>query len=275
VAERKQSASYIELLADELYRAERDRRPVDPLTDRHPTLSLADAYRIQQVNIERRLARGERIVGHKIGLTARAMQIKFGVDEPDYGHLLDTMCHDQGRVLDMSELIDPQIEVEPAFVLGADLTGPGITVQDVLDATEYISVCFEIIDSRIIDWRILLQDTVADNGSSARVVLGEERHSPRGLALENMETVLEIDGRVVETGNTGAILDHPANGVAWLANAIAQFGVGLQSGQVVLPGTCTRSFRINGRRKAIGRIAGLGEVGLTLTGRPFTDSVDN
>jgi 2-keto-4-pentenoate hydratase len=203
------------------------------------------------------------------------MQIKFGVDEPDYGHLLDTMCHDQGRVLDMSELIDPQIEVEPAFVLGADLTGPGITVQDVLDATEYISVCFEIIDSRIIDWRILLQDTVADNGSSARVVLGEERHSPRGLALENMETVLEIDGRVVETGNTGAILDHPANGVAWLANAIAQFGVGLQSGQVVLPGTCTRSFRINGRRKAIGRIAGLGEVGLTLTGRPFTDSVDN
>lgn len=275
MAERKQSASYIELLADELYRAERDRRPVDPLTDRHPTLSLADAYRIQQVNIERRLARGERIVGHKIGLTARAMQIKFGVDEPDYGHLLDTMCHDQGRVLDMSELIDPQIEVEPAFVLGADLTGPGITVQDVLDATEYISVCFEIIDSRIIDWRILLQDTVADNGSSARVVLGEERHSPRGLALENMETVLEIDGRVVETGNTGAILDHPANGVAWLANAIAQFGVGLQSGQVVLPGTCTRSFRINGRRKAIGRIAGLGEVGLTLTGRPFADSVDN
>jgi 2-oxopent-4-enoate hydratase len=275
VAERKQSASYIELLADELYRAERDRRPVDPLTDRHPTLSLAGAYRIQQVNIERRLARGERIVGHKIGLTARAMQIKFGVDEPDYGHLLDTMCHDQGRVLDMSELIDPQIEVEPAFVLGADLTGPGITVQDVLDATEYISVCFEIIDSRIRDWRILLQDTVADNGSSARVVLGEERHSPRGLALENMETVLEIDGRVVETGNTGAILDHPANGVAWLANAIAQFGVGLQSGQVVLPGTCTRSFRINGRRKAIGRIAGLGEVGLTLTGRPFADSVDN
>jgi 2-keto-4-pentenoate hydratase len=275
VAERKQSASYIELLADELYRAERDRRPVDSLTDRHPTLSLADAYRIQQVNIERRLARGERIVGHKIGLTARAMQIKFGVDEPDYGHLLDTMCHDQGRVLDMSELIDPQIEVEPAFVLGADLTGPGITVQDVLDATEYISVCFEIIDSRIRDWRILLQDTVADNGSSARVVLGEERHSPRGLALENMETVLEIDGRVVETGNTGAILDHPANGVAWLANAIAQFGVGLQSGQVVLPGTCTRSFRINGRRKAIGRIAGLGEVGLTLTGRPFADSVDN
>jgi len=275
VAERKQSASYIELLADELYRAERDRRPVDPLTDRHPTLSLADAYRIQQVNIERRLARGERIVGHKIGLTARAMQIKFGVDEPDYGHLLDTMCHDQGRVLDMSELIDPQIEVEPAFVLGADLTGPGITVQDVLAATEYISVCFEIIDSRIRDWRILLQDTVADNGSSARVVLGEERHSPRGLALENMETVLEIDGRVVETGNTGAILDHPANGVAWLANAIAQFGVGLQSGQVVLPGTCTRSFRINGRRKAIGRIAGLGEVGLTLTGRPFADSIDN
>jgi len=144
----------------------------------------------------------------------------------------------------------------------------------VLSATDYISVCFEIIDSRITDWRIRLQDTVADNGSSARVVLGQERLRPQGLRLEDMLTELEIDGRVVETGNTGAILDHPANGVAWLANAIAQFGVGLQAGHVVLPGTCTRSYRINGRRRAVGRIDGLGDVSLDLAGRPFAHTME-
>lgn len=273
--DRHAKTRYIDELAAELHRAETDRRPIEPLTAKFPDLSLADAYRIQQINIERRLAAGDRIVGHKIGLTARAMQVKFGVDEPDYGHLLDSMWLEAGRPLDMSELIDPQIEVEPAFVLGADLAGPGVTAEDVLNATDYVSVCFEIIDSRIRDWRILLQDTVADNGSSARVVLGSERHSPQGLALEDMEAELEIDGRVVETGNTRAILDHPANGVAWLANAISDYGVGLQAGQVVLPGTCTRSCRINGHREAVGRIAGLGALRLALTGKPFARTMDN
>lgn len=267
-------ADLLRSLADELAHAEASRRPVEPLTDRYAGLSLGDAYSIQQLNVERRLAAGERIIGHKIGLTARAMQIKFGVDVPDYGHLLDTMWLGGESPLDMGELIDPQIEVEPAFVLGADLAGPGVTIDDVLSATDYISVCFEIIDSRITDWRIRLQDTVADNGSSARVVLGQERLRPQGLRLEDMLTELEIDGRVVETGNTGAILDHPANGVAWLANAIAQFGVGLQAGHVVLPGTCTRSYRINGRRRAVGRIDGLGDVSLDLAGRPFAHTME-
>lgn len=265
----------VDELANELYRAERDCRPIRPLTERHPGLSLADAYRVQQINVDRRLARGERIIGHKIGLTARTMQIKFGVDEPDYGHLLDTMWLDGRAPLDMGELIDPQIEVEPAFVLGADLAGPGVTIDDVLAATDYISVCFEVIDSRIVDWQIVLQDTVADNGSSARVVLGSERMRPRDLRLEDMETELEVDGRVVETGNTGAILDHPANGVVWLANAVAQFGVRLQAGHIILPGTCTRSYRINGHRAAKGRIAGLGEIHLALEGQPFASTTDN
>lgn len=275
MSQSKEHRSLLESLADQLARAEHECRPIGPLTDRYGDLSLADAYRIQQINVERRLAAGERIVGHKIGLTARAMQIKFGVDEPDYGHLLEKMWLDGGDALDMSELIDPQIEVEPAFVLGSDLTGPGVNTEAVLAATDYISVCFEVIDSRIVDWRIKLQDTVADNGSSARLLLGVERFRPDGLRLEDMLTELEIDGRVVETGNTGAILDHPANGVAWLANAIAQFGVGLRAGQVVLPGTCTRSYRINGRRRAVGRIQGLGEVSLDLEGKPFAQTVES
>jgi 2-keto-4-pentenoate hydratase len=196
------------------------------------------------------------------------MQELFGVNEPDYGHLLDTMLHEEREPLNLSELIDPQIEVEPAFVLGKRLQGPKLDIADVLAATDYVCVCFEVIDSRIIDWRIRLQDTVADNGSSARVVLGSKRVKPTSLALDTLDTELELDGTVVETGNTGAILGHPARGIAWLANRIAEFGIALEPGHIVLPGTCTRSVRIGGHRRAAGRIAGLGEVSIELIGAP-------
>jgi 2-keto-4-pentenoate hydratase len=255
--------------AEALAQAELKRRPTQPLTERFPELSLLDAYRIQQANILRRTKQGERIVGHKVGLTAKAMQDLFGVREPDYGHLLNTMVHDPSKALDLSELIDPQIEVEPAFILGKRLIGPDVGIDEVLHATDYVSVCFEVIDSRIENWRIKIQDTVADNGSSARVILGKQRMRTPGLNLENMDTVLELDGTVVATGNTGAILGHPANGVAWLANAIAKFGVALEAGAIVLPGTCTRSCRIAGHRNVKGRIAGLGEVSITLENSPF------
>ncbi|HZF26738.1 MAG TPA: fumarylacetoacetate hydrolase family protein [Steroidobacteraceae bacterium] len=251
-----------------LSEAELNRRPMEPLTKIFPALDVANAYRIQQANVERRLAGGEKIVGHKIGLTAKAMQELFGVREPDYGHLLTTMLHDAHKALDLGELIDPQIEVEPAFVLGARLQGPGVSIADVLAATRYVSVCFEVIDSRIIDWRIKLPDTVADNGSSARVVLGANRAPPSLLSLDDMDTELELDGAVVETGNTSAILSHPANGICWLANRLSEFGVALEPGQIVLPGTCTRSVRIGGHHRVAGRIAGLGEVVLDLTGAP-------
>jgi 2-keto-4-pentenoate hydratase len=258
----------IEHYADALATAERNRRPLQPLTELSPGLRLSDAYAIQRANVTRRTRAGERIVGHKIGLTARTMQELFGVDEPDYGHLLDTMVHDASAPLDLSELIDPQIEVEPAFVLGQSLRGPGVTSAAVLAATEYISVCFEVIDSRIRDWRIRVQDTVADNGSSARVVMGSLKVSPGALALDDLETVLELDGRVLERGNTAAILGHPANGVAWLANKLAEFGIALAAGDIVLPGTCTRCRRIAGHSVARGSIAGLGEVSLRLENSP-------
>jgi len=255
-------------LADELYRAEVERRPIRPLTERYPGLDLSDAYRIQQFNAERRTQAGQKILGHKIGLTAKAMQEKFGVSEPDYGHLFDHMFLQSGKPFDLGELIDPQIEVEPAFVLGGDLAGPDVTIQDVMNATEYTCVCFEVIDSRIIDWQIQLPDTVADNGSSSRVLLGSERHAPGELELDTLETVLEIDGKVVETGNTSAILGHPARGIAWLANALAPHGIVLRAGHIVLPGTCTRSRKIGGHRVVKGRIDSLGEVSLELKGEP-------
>jgi 2-oxopent-4-enoate hydratase len=261
-------------LAIALHRAEQTRLPMEPLTVGLPDLSVEAAYRIQLLNIERRVAAGERIIGHKIGLTSRAMQVKFNVDTPDYGHLLDTMRLEPDSPLNMDELIDPQIEVEPAFVLGRELRGPNVTRQDVMDAIDYACACFEIIDSRIIDWRIRLQDTVADNGSSSRLLLGPERHDPRRLELDNLETELEVDGRIVATGNTSAILGHPADGVVWLANAVAQFGIGFEAGHIVLPGTSTRSYRLNGCKNARGRIAGLGEVVLALTGKPYSTKTD-
>lgn len=254
--------------ADELAAAESARQPIQPLTERYSDLSLGEAYLIQRRNVERRLARGERVVGHKVGLTAQAMQELFGVHEPDYGHLLDTMLHEEHEPLDLAGLIDPQIEVEPAFVLGRPLTGPGLGIREVLAATDHIRACFEVIDSRIVDWRIGIADTVADNGSSARVVLGNRRAAPASLALENLQTELELDGLVVESGNTSAILGHPANGVAWLANKLAEFSMSLRAGDIVLPGTCTRCRRIAGHVVTRGRIAGLGEVALKLVNVP-------
>jgi len=248
--------------------AESARRPIDPLTTSYPQLNVADAYRIQQANIELRMTGGQRIVGHKIGLTAKAMQDLFDVSEPDFGHLMDTMMHAASEPLDLGELIDPQIEVEPAFVLDRRLEGPGVSIEDVLAATIGVRVCLEVIDSRIIDWRIRLQDTVADNGSSARVVLGSQLVPPSMLKLDDLETELELDGVVVEKGNTSAILGHPAKSIAWLANRIADFGIALEPGHIVLPGTCTRSVRIRGHRWIAGRIAGLGDVRLQLKGNP-------
>lgn len=253
-------------LAECLRSAERNRRPIAPLTDDCPNLSLESAYRIQQINIERRLAARETLIGHKIGLTGKPMQEKFGVKEPDYGHLLDTMQLDVNSPLNLDSLIDPQIEVEPGFVLGRKLEGPGLTIDDVLSATEYVVACYEIIDSRIINWQIRLQDTVADNGSSARFVLGVDRVAPADLALDDLETRLELDREPVDAGNTRDILGHPAMGIAWLGNKLAEFGVALEAGHVVLPGTCIRSHRLQGHGTVRGSIEGLGGVELEITG---------
>lgn len=262
-------------MANDLFDAEFERRSIEPLTDSLPDLTLEDAYKIQQLNIERRLVTGEKIIGHKIGLTGKPMQEKFGVNEPDYGHLLDSMYHDESKPLDLGELIDPQVEVEPGFILGKDLAGPGLTIDDVIAATDHLVTCFEVIDSRITNWRIKLPDTVADNGSSSRFTLGVEKTSPDGIALEDLETLLEVDGEIVEAGNTSAILGHPANGIVWLGNKLAEFGIVLEAGHVVLPGTCLRSFRIAGHQLATGRIAGLGDVALEIEGKPYSKNVGN
>lgn len=234
----------VEDLAEELLQAWGTRVPVDPLTERFPALTLAQAYEIQLAGIRRRLEGGRRVVGKKIGLTSKAMQDLLGVHEPDYGHLLDDMVVPNGQAVPMSRLLQPRCEGEIAFLLKRDLVGPGVTVAEVLAATEAVLPALEIVDSRVRDWRIQIQDTVADNASSALLVLGDKLTPVHGLDLRLVGMVLEKNGQVAATGAGAAVLGHPAAAVAWLANELGEFGVALKAGEVVLSGALTAALPI-------------------------------
>jgi 2-keto-4-pentenoate hydratase len=251
-------------LAAELFDAEATRVPITRLSARHD-LSPADAYAIQRHNIARREVAGVRVLGHKVGLTARSMQELFGIDEPDFGHLMDDMFAFENRPLSMSRFIQPRIEIEPAFVLDRRLQGPGVTVADVVRATDVVMPSFEIIDSRIGDWDIGLVDTIADNGSSAAVVLGGRATELAGADLRALEAELEINGEVVQRGSTREIWGSPLNAVAWLANAVGRFGVALEAGHVVLPGTCVPAVAVQAGDHCVARFELLGEVEVTFT----------
>jgi 2-keto-4-pentenoate hydratase len=230
------SSIQVKDLAAELEQAEQTRTPVPPLLQRFPDLTVDQAYQIQLANIEKRLRAGRRVVGKKIGLTSKAMQDALGVYEPDYGHLLDDMVVLTGQPLAAERMIQPRCEGEIAFLLKRDLEGPGVTVADVLAASEAILPALEIIDSRVADWKIKLQDTVADNASSAFIVLGNTLTPPHGLDLRLTGMVMEKNGRIIATGAGAAVLGHPASAVAWLANKLHEFDVVLKAGEVVLSG---------------------------------------
>ncbi len=247
--------------AGRLRAAERDRAPIEPLTDTYPDIDVVDAYEIQLANIRRRLAAGARVYGHKVGLSSPVMQRMMGVDEPDYGHLLDDMVLSQDDPIEAGRYCYPRVEVEIGYVLGASLPGEGCTEEDVLAATEYVVPSIELIDSRITDWRIRLADTIADNASSAGVILGEARVSPKGMDLADIEAVLyDGTGAEVARGNTSAVLGNPTTAVAWLARKVASFGVKLEAGHVVLPGSCTRAVDVRPGDVFRAEFAGLGSV---------------
>jgi 2-keto-4-pentenoate hydratase len=230
--------------ADALWEAELAHIPIDPLTIAHPKMDILDAYEIQLINIRRRLADSRVVRGHKVGLSSKAMQEMMGVDEPDYGHLLDDMFVFEDFAVDAATLCQPRVEVEVAFILGDALPAPGCNAADVLRATTYVVPALEIIDSRIKDWKITLCDTIADNASSGRVVLGANATQIHHVDLRTVGATLRRNGDVIATGSTGAVLGNPVTAVAWLANKIHAFGVTLESGDVVLPGSCTRAYDI-------------------------------
>lgn len=232
----------IHQLAQALYEAQEQRRPIPPLTQTH-ALSVEDAYQIQRVNIERRVGGGDSIVGYKVGLTSKPMQRQLGVGEPDFGHLLQSMAFRHGEVV-AYPLIQPKVEAEIAFVLREALAGPGLTEADVLRATEYVVPAIEVIDSRIADWKIQLADTVADNASSGCFVVGDGGVDPRTLNLATLGGVLYVNGEVAETGAGAAVLGHPARSVAWLANKLGELGTTLHRGAVVLSGAISAAVPV-------------------------------
>ena len=250
-------------LADRLHAAERDRAPIAPLVESYPDLAAADAYRIQLRNIRRRTAP---VVGHKVGLSSLAMQQMMGVDEPDYGHLLADMRLHEEVPVDAGRYCYPRVEIEVAFLLGRDLPVAGCTEEDVLAATEAFAPSIELIDSRIVDWRISLADTIADNASSAGFVLGRSRVSPSTVDVRAIEASLHRNGEEVARGRSDAVLGNPATAVAWLARTVATFGVRLRAGHIILPGACARAVDARPGDSFVASFTDLGEVSLTFGG---------
>lgn len=223
-------------LGDELYEALSAGKTVTPLTSRGLDISIEDAYHIQQRMIARRIEKGERVVGKKIGVTSKAVMNMLGVHQPDFGYLLDGMVYNEGESIPMDSLIQPKAEGEIAFLLKKDLQGPGVTAADVLAATEGVMACFEIVDSRIQDWKIKIQDTVADNASCGVFVLGDRLVDIKDLDLALCGMVLEKNGEIVVTGAGAATLGHPVNAMVWLANTLGKLGIALKAGDIVLSG---------------------------------------
>ena len=226
--------------AEALWQAGATRQGIDPLSSTWPDLDVVDAYEIQLLNIARRLADGAVVRGHKVGLSAKAMQQMLGVHEPDYGHLLDDMFVFEGETVGMSRFVQPRAEIEVAFVLGSPLAGPGVTAADVVRATDHLLPAIEIVDSRVADWKITITDTIADNASAAAVVVGARPTPIDRVDPALLGAMLRKNGEVAETGCSGAVLGNPVTAVAWLANKVAQFGVTLEPGHVIMPGSCTR-----------------------------------
>ena len=227
----------IEHYGSELHQALVNRTAVDPLTDREPDITIEDAYAIQQHMVQHRLDAGETVIGKKIGVTSKAVMEMLKVDQPDFGQMTSGMVFNEGEPIEAASMIAPRAEAEVAFVLNRDLQGPGITAADVLRATDFVVPCFEIVDSRIKDWKIKIQDTVADNASCGVLTLGGVRKSPRQLDLALAGMVLEKNGEVVSTSTGAAVQGSPANAIAWLANTLGRLGIGLMAGEVILSGS--------------------------------------
>ena len=246
-----------------LWQAEAEVRPVEPLNRTHPELDVADAYDIQLRNVTRRLGDGAGLVGHKVGLTSAAMQELLGVDEPDFGHLLDDMVVPDGGAVQASRYCAPRVEPEICFLLSRGLCGPDVTREKVLEATEAVAPALEIVDSRIRDWKITLADTVADNASSAGVVHGPWVPLEKVPDLAKVSVELIVDGASVATGTGAAVLGHPADAVAWLANTLWRFGADLRPGQVVLPGAMTTAPFVTAGHRVEARFDILGAVSVS------------
>lgn len=227
-------------LADELASAHDRRSTIPLLTARHPQMTVEDSYAVQGLWAERRVQVGRRVVGHKIGLTSKAMQQATGITEPDYGVIFDDQVFESGASIDVDAYSNVRVEVELAFVLGRPLAGEHVTMTDVLDATDWIVPALEILNSHIeLEGRTIV-DTIADNAALGAMVVGGSPMRPADLDLRWVSALLYKNETIEESGVAGAVLGHPARGVAWLAGKLARHGGGLAAGETVLSGSFTR-----------------------------------
>ena len=246
--------------ADKLWEAESDRVQIDRLTDSNPEMTVADAYRVQLLNVKRRLENGEKLIGMKIGLTSAAMQKMLNVSVPDYGHLFDSMLLTNGQVCHVDQLIQPRAEGEISFCLNKTLKGPGVTVADVYEATRYVVPSIEIVDSRIKDWKIKLQDTIADNGSSARLMVGSGITPIENVDMRLTGMVMEKNGELVNSGCAAEVWGNPAAAVACLANMLSEFDIELPAGSIVMAGALTGMVPVEAGDVITCSFSGMGSV---------------
>lgn len=241
------SQAEIDAAAASLHEAERARRQIGLISLKHPRATMDDAYAIQSALVKAKLAAGRRVIGWKIGLTSRAMQSALNIDIPDSGVLFDDMAFDDGAVVPADRFIAPRVEAEAAFVMKDRLRGPGVTIFDVVNATDYVVPALEILDTRIV--RVdpetrkarTIVDTIADNAANAGIAWGGRPMRADALDLRWMGVIVSKNGQVEETGLAAGVLNHPARGVAWLANRLAQYGeAGVEAGQIVLAGSFIR-----------------------------------
>jgi 2-oxo-hept-3-ene-1,7-dioate hydratase len=225
--------------ADTLIAAEKARRQAVQLSKTWPDITMEDAYAISTEVARRKIEAGARLIGHKVGLTSKAMQRSSQINEPDYGHLLDYMMVADGGQVPHENYCLPRVEIELAFILGKALKGPGIGLPDVLRATEYVVPAIEIVDARLQDPRKIF-DTVSDNGAAAGIVIGGRPVKPLDVDLRWVGGIMYRNSEIEETGVAAGVLGHPALGVAWLANKLGQHGVALEPGHLVLAGSFTR-----------------------------------
>ncbi len=253
--------SKYEEIAKKLKEAEKSCISVGPISKDNPWLEIKDAYEIQLVNIEKEVLSGNDITGKKIGLTSLAMQNMLGVNQPDFGHLLNSM-EIKNNTVQRNDLLQPKTEGEIAFVLSKDLIGPNVTVEDVLDATEYIAASIEVVDSRVADWKINIIDTIADNASSGMFVISDKKVNPREIDLKKIKMELYKNGKKINEGNGTDVLGDPAYCVAWLANTLWEFGVVLKKGEIVLSGALTAAIDAEAGDEFKAVFTELGDIGV-------------
>ncbi|AKH65301.1 MULTISPECIES: fumarylacetoacetate hydrolase family protein [Photorhabdus] len=246
-------------IGEKLFQSWRSHQAINPISDEYPKLTLHDAYLIQQKVIARRLeTTDERIIGKKIGITSQAVMDILDVDQPDFGILTSDMYYENNATVPIEQLIAPKAEGEIGFILKRNLRGPGITAEDVLQATAYVVPCIEIVDSRIRDWKIKITDTVADNASSGLFVIGDGTRLPSEIDLAAVTMTLEKNGKLIDTGIGAAAFGHPANAVAWLANMLGTLDTTLRQGEIILSGSLATMVPVNAGDQLKINLLGLG-----------------